>query len=114
MTVRSDWQSLCAVATIVSKTGCTSLGEREITPSTSPVAVCRSSDSCSSLVRRPPPEQPGVLDRNHRLISEGFDQCDLLLFEGGKDRTSERDCTYGLTLSKEGTANTVRRFPPVW
>src|SRR5262245_25341572 len=51
MTVRSDWHSLCAVATIVSKTGCTSLGEREITPSTSLVAVCRSSDSCSSFVR---------------------------------------------------------------
>ena len=64
---------------MVSNTGSRSQGERLMTLSTSAVAVCCSSASASSSVRcLLGLEQPHVLDRDHRLVGEGFDQFDLL------------------------------------
>ena len=54
-----------------------------MTLKTSEVAVCCSSDSASSRVRACLRlEQPRVLDGDHGLVGEGFDQFDLLIGEG--------------------------------
>ena len=47
-----------------------------MTPKISLVAVCCSNDSLSSL------KQPYVLDGDHRLIREGFEQLDLRRSKG--------------------------------
>ena len=52
-----------------------------MTPKISLVAVCCSNDSVEFL------EQPHVLDGDHRLIGEGFEELDLRRGEG---RTSVR------------------------
>ena len=68
-------QSLSAFAAIVSKTGCTSVGELLMTRRISLVAVCRSSDSvrsrlrvCTSVSSR------DVLDGDRRLVRERLHQ----------------------------------------
>ena len=71
-----------ALSAIASKTGWRSVGELEMTRRISAVAVCCSSASVSVAV----PglellEQPHVLDGDHRLVSEGLDQLDLLVGE---------------------------------
>ena len=66
------------VAAMVSNTGCTSLGEREMTLEDLAVAVCCSSDSVSSRVRACTClEQPRVLDGDDGLVGEGLQQLDL-------------------------------------
>ena len=70
-----------ALWSIVSNTGCRSPGELAMTCSIPDVAVCCSSDSELSAALLLRLEQPRVLDRDHRLVSEGLDQLDLLVSE---------------------------------
>ena len=53
-----------------------SVGELAMTPKISLVAVCCSNDSLEFV------EQPHVLNSDHRLIGEGFEQLDLRRGEG--------------------------------
>ena len=46
-------------------------------------------------------EQPRVLDRDHRLVSESGDQLDLLLRERLDLRTGEENCADGHSLAHE-------------
>ncbi len=71
-------QSRVALSSMVWNTGCSSPGEREMTPSTSAVAVCCSSNSRSSF------EEPRVLDSDHGLGGEVACKLDLLLGERPK------------------------------
>ena len=73
---RSRYRHARPVSAMVSSTGWISVGELAITPRISLVAVCCSSDSLSSL------EQPHVLDGDHRLVGEGFEELDLRRGEG--------------------------------
>ena len=61
---------------MVSNTGLSSPGDDEITPSTSDVAVCRSSDFAQFG------QEPRVLDGDHGLRGEILDELDLLVGEG--------------------------------
>ena len=54
-----------------------SVGELAMTPRISLVAVCCSRDSVEFLL-----EQPHVLDGDHRLVGEGFEELDLRRGEG--------------------------------
>ena len=68
--------------TSVSSTVCKSNAERLITLSTSAVAVCCCSDSLRSSVRLHFLEQPYILDRDHGLVGEGLDKCELPVRNG--------------------------------
>jgi hypothetical protein len=72
--------SRAALSTTVSSTGWISVGDREITPRTSLVAVCCVRASVSSVLRSLELlEQAHVLDGNHGLIGEGLKEGDLSL-----------------------------------
>ena len=73
---------------MVSKTGCTSVGELEITRKIGAVAVCCSSASVTWAWAPSAPgsrpqfrEQPHVLDRDDRLVGERLEERDLLVGE---------------------------------
>ena len=68
--------SRAALYARASSTGWRSVGELAITRRTSLVAVCCSSASSELL------KQTDVLNRDHRLIGEGFEQFDLRRGEG--------------------------------
>ena len=69
-----------ALVTIVSNTGCTSVGELLMTRRISLVAVCCSSASVRSRLRASQLlEQPHVLDGDDGLVGEGLEQRDLLV-----------------------------------
>ena len=65
-----------ALSATASSTGWISVGELAMTPKISLVAVCCSNDSVEFL------EQPHVLDGDHGLVGEGFEQLDLRRGEG--------------------------------
>ena len=46
-------------------------------------------------------EQPDVLDRDHRLVGEGFQESDLLFRERTNLRPTNRDSSNGNTLSQQ-------------
>jgi hypothetical protein len=56
-------------------------------------------------------EQPGVLDRDYRLISEGFDQFYLLLRERPYRNTLQNDQTNWNPPRRSGTPRIVRKLP---
>ena len=47
-------------------------------------------------------EQPHVLDRDHRLVGEGAQQCDLPFREGVRVGSNDRDCADRLPLAEHG------------
>src|SRR6185437_7511243 len=49
-------------------------------------------------------EQMDVADRDHRLVGEGLQQRDLLVFEGIDVSTPEHDGADGFTLAKQRNA----------
>ena len=74
-----------------------------MTPRISLVAVCCSSASVELL------EQPHVLDRDDRLIGEGFEQLDLLFGEKANFCIRRMmNCSNGLPSRSSGAASTVR------
>ena len=104
------------VSTIVSSTGCSSVGERLMTSSTSLVAVWYSSDSLQlARPRLHLVEQPHVLDRDDGLVGEGRDELDLLVGERlhlvrGRADDADRD----RPPRSSGTPSCVRsRRPPL-
>jgi hypothetical protein len=76
-----------ALSTMVSSTGWMSVGEREMMPRISPVAVCCASASVSSRSGLQLREEPHVLDGDHRLVGEGLSSATCLALKG---RTSVR------------------------
>ena len=74
----------------MSRTACRSNAERLITFSTSAVAVCCCSASLEfGGARLHLLEQPHILDGDHRLVGEGFDQLDLTRGEGSDSLTQQ-------------------------
>ncbi len=92
---KSPSHNLTALLTIVSKTGCTSVGELLITRRISLVAV-RSRFTSLQLV-----EQPHVLDRDHRLVGEGLEQRDLVVGEPAGLAAGHRDRPDRLVVTEQ-------------
>ena len=88
--------SRAALSAIASSTGWTSVGELAMTPKISLVAVCCSNDSFKFL------EQPNVLDRDHGLIGEGFEELDLRRGEGADLYSTRAQGSKDFPLLTEG------------
>ena len=88
--------SRAANSTSVCSTVCRSKAERLMTLSTSAVAVCCRS-RFAQLV-----EQPGVLDRDHRLIGKGGHQLDLVVGERLDLRLPQRNRAQRGALAQHG------------
>ena len=72
-----------AFSNMVANTGCSSPGELEMTLSTSEVAVCSSRDFAQLV------QQPRVLEGDHGLRREVFDQFDLFIGKGTNHLTAQ-------------------------
>ena len=86
----------------ISNTGWMLVGELAITPKISLVAVCCSNASCQFL------EQPDVLNGDHGLVGESFEELDL---RRGKGRTSVRRAVsdpVSLSVLMQGSHKNVR------
>ena len=73
-----------------------SVGELAITPSISLVAVCCSSDSLLEFLK-----QPHVLDRDNRLVGEGFKKRDLAVRKRLDLKPPNEDRTDRYTLAQQ-------------
>ena len=92
--------SRAAFCDYVSNTGWISVGELAITPKISLVAVCCSSASVSSRLRACCSlNKPCVLNRDHRLIGEGFEQLDLPVRERTDLSSANMNSTDGHTFT---------------
>ena len=99
-----------ALSAMVSNTGCTSVGDRLITPRISLVAVCCSRDSVSASLRALElGEQAHVLDRDEGLIGEGLQQLDLRLGERSATSRPTLIAPMGTPSRMSGTASTLRK-----
>ena len=77
-TTSSIPQTRATLSTMASSTGCTSVGDRLMIPSTSAVAVwCSRASRNSALRSLSLLEQANVLDGDDRLVGEGFKQRDV-------------------------------------
>ena len=96
---------------MVSSTGCSLEGERLMT------LERRSSRSGTQGLAQLPRarlyllEQPDVLDRDHRLVSEGRNQIDLLCVNGFDLIARQRDHADGDAVRISGTPSNVRNPP---
>ena len=90
------------MAAIASMTGCNSVGDFEMTPSTSEVAVWYSRLSVSFLrPRLHLLEQPGIVDRDHGLVGEGGNELDLAIAEWLDLGTPERNDADRLAVAQQ-------------
>ena len=95
-------QSFTALRAIVSNTGCTSVGELDMTPKISLVAVCWSNDSLRSRrARLHLLEQPRVLDGDDGLVGERLQKLDVFLAERMHNLAGQNDCTNHTAFTRE-------------
>ena len=97
--------SRAALSAMASSTGWISVGELAMTPKISLVAVCCSKRLFEFL------EQPHVLDGDHRLVGEGFEQFDLRRGEGAHLGATRAQCSNEFPLLTKGNDKKVRQLP---